>query len=107
MLATGCTKRVFVPEIHVEHRDRVQKDSVFIRDSVVIRMTSDTVFVYRDRWRERLYTRRDTLFVRDSITCRVTVEKKVRHIPQIYRWSLWIAILAVGWGAWKVMRRML
>ena len=56
---------------------RVERDSVFVRDSVLIREKGDTV--YRDRWRVEYRERvlRDTAYIErnDTITNVVEVEK--------------------------------
>ena len=56
-----------------EYRDRYHLDSIFIRDSVIIRAKGDTVFKdrWRDRWRDRII--RDTVHVGDTIY----IEKEV------------------------------
>lgn len=37
-------------------------DSVYVRDSVYIREKGDSVYVYKEKWRERLVFMRDTLY---------------------------------------------
>lgn len=41
----------------VDHR----RDSVVVRDSVYVREKGDSVFVYRERWRDRVELRHDTI----------------------------------------------
>jgi hypothetical protein len=103
-LLSGCTRTVYLPEVHTEYRDRVRVDSIVERDSVVVLSAGDTVYVYRDRWRDRWHLRKDTVAVRDSIPYPVEVVREVRHVPRVYRWSLWIAIAALLSAAWKVAR---
>ncbi len=100
----SCTRTVYVPEVHTEYRDRVKYDSVVRRDSVVVIALGDTIFVYRDRWRDRWHVQRDTIRVRDSVAYPVEVVevREVRHVPALYRWSLWIAIAAVGLALWRL-----
>lgn len=40
----------------------VKRDSVVVRDSVYVRDKGDSVFVYKERWRERLVFAHDTLY---------------------------------------------
>jgi hypothetical protein len=109
LLLAGCTRTVYVPrqEVRTEYVQRVSRDSVVVRDSVFVRAVADTLYIYRDRWRDRYHTLRDTVVVRDSVAYPVVVEveKPVRRIPALYRWSLWIAIAAVVWVGVKVFRQ--
>lgn len=91
-------------ETHIERRDRSERDSIFIRDSVRVFEKADTVFVIRDRWRDRFLHVRDTVLRRDSIPYPVEVVRTERYVPTIYRWSLWLALAAVGWILFKVFR---
>ena len=63
------------------------KDSVYIRDSVVVVRVSDTV--YKERWRtqyvERLVQKVDTVVQVDQRLVEQIVEKKV--VP---RWAWWV-----------------
>ena len=77
---TGCRtakeleKSGFVDlEKVVEYRDRYHLDSIFIRDSVIIREKGDTV--YKDRWRTEWKER----IIRDTVnnTDTVYIEKEV------------------------------
>ena len=40
----------------------VKRDSVVVRDSVYVREKGDSVFVYKEKWRERLVFAHDTLY---------------------------------------------
>ena len=73
-LLVACSPKI-VETVRTEYvyRDRVERDTTIVRDSVWIKekVKGDTVFVekvrdrlvYRDRWREKT----DTLMVRDSV----------------------------------------
>ena len=83
-LLAGCSPKV-IETVRTEYvyRDRVQRDTTVVRDSVFIRekVKGDTVFVekvrdrlvYRDRWREKT----DTVVLRDSVAVETVKEVKV------------------------------
>ena len=84
LLLSGCaTKVVTVPEIHTEYVYRtdsfLQRDSIYVNDSVFVREKGDTVWIeryktlYRDRWRD--VVRVDSVVEVDSIPYKVEVEK--------------------------------
>lgn len=80
---TSCRSVQYVPvesvRTEIEYRDRWQRDSIHVQDSIVIQSKGDTVF--RDRWhtlyKDRLL--RDTTYIyrTDSIQVPYPVEKKL------------------------------
>ena len=76
--------------------DRTQKDSIFVHDSVYVRIRADTVYLekWHTRWRDRETIKTDTVQVES-----VRVEtKEVRHVPDFYKWCatvLAIIVLAI------------
>ena len=109
VLFSGCTRTVYVPQTHTEYRDRAQYDSIYTRDSVFVKLAGDTVYLYRDRWRDRYHTLRDTVHLVDSVAYPVEVVKikEVRHVPTIYRVSLWFAAAVTLVGAWMLKKKLL
>jgi hypothetical protein len=104
-----CTRAVYVPQetVRTEYRDRVKYDSIYEHDSVFVRVAADTVLMYRDRWRDRYHMLRDTIVVRDSISYPVVVEveKQVRYVPKLYKYSMWIAIATlVVCASWVIKK---
>lgn len=81
VVMVGCRTLPEPMAVRVErdsiYLSRVERDSVFVRDSVTIREKGDTV--YRDRWRVEYRERvlRDTAYIErnDTITNVVEVEK--------------------------------
>ena len=77
LLCVGCTTTKYVPieSVHSEYRDRVsvQRDSIYMRDSIYIESKGDTIKI--ERWRDRII--RDTISVQrtDTIQNIVEVEK--------------------------------
>ena len=89
MLAVGCTTTKYVPveSVRVDsvYIARIERDSIFERDSVFVLAKADTVFVSRVQYRYRDRIVRDTLCVvqRDTITRVVEVEKKLTRNEQL------------------------
>lgn len=109
LLMAGCARTVYVPQqtVRTESRETVRYDSVRERDSIFVRISADTMYIHRDRWRDRYHLIRDTVVVRDSISrpVIVEVEKSAHRVPALYRLGLWIAVAAVSWVVWKLFRR--
>ncbi len=70
-----------------ERRIENERDSIYIRDSVIVRVAGDTV--YKDRWhteyKDRIVQQVDTVVQVDERVVETIVEKKV--IP---RWAWWV-----------------
>lgn len=81
----SCTRKVYVPiqSVKIEYRDRMQRDSIYMLDSVRIVERNDTIFM--ERWRTELKYRiqRDSIHVNDTIRVPVTVEKIVKVEKQL------------------------
>lgn len=80
---SSCRSIQYVPvetiKTNTEYRDRLQRDSIHIKDSILMFVKGDTVF--RDRWhteyRDKLI--RDTINITDTVKTEVPypVEKKL------------------------------
>lgn len=89
LLCIGCTTTKYVPieSVHTEYRDRVniQRDSIYLRDSIYIENKGDTIVIerWRDRWRDRII--RDTMSVNttDTIQHIVEVEKPLTAAQKV------------------------
>ena len=55
----------------------VKRDSVVFRDSVYVREKGDSVYVYKEKWRERLVFKHDTLYKSRTDTLRQIVRDTV------------------------------
>ncbi len=92
--------------IHVEYRDRyhdrIIRDTTYVRDSVIVYHKGDTVIIYRDSYNYANRFVRDTVSVVDTVyemVCRDrTVVEEQRHVPLVYRWSLYVALAALAWA---------
>lgn len=114
LTACGTTRTVTVERVTHDtlYQTQHQYDSIYIHDSVATSQIQrgDTLYIYRDRWRDRwhLSHQTDTLRVvsRDSIPVPYAVEKEVPaeltwwqqtrlHLANILLAAL--ALVAVGW----------
>lgn len=84
-LLVSCKTRIqYVPveSVRTEYKDRLQRDSIYVQDSIYIRDTGDTIYI--DRWRylyrDKLIT--DTLIINDTIRIPYPVEKSLTRWQQ-------------------------
>lgn len=89
IFVNACTTTKYVPveSVHVDsvYIARIERDSIFEKDSVFVTMKADTVFVSKVQYRYRDRIVRDTLSVlqRDTITRVVEIEKKLSRSEQL------------------------
>lgn len=69
------------------------RDSIYLHDSVFVRIRADTVYLekWHTRWRDREIVRTDTIHVQSTTTETV----QVRYIPAFYKYSAAFTILIV------------
>jgi hypothetical protein len=94
-MLTGCRSTVYVP-VHstsTEYLDRLERDSIYLHDSIRITVQGDTVILekYRDRYRNRWRT--DTVLRVDSIPKPYPVVE-YREVNNIRWWQK--ALMALG-----------
>lgn len=86
----GCrSKIVYVPvdSVRVEHKDRIWRDSIYLYDSVFVRLAKDTVkiekfkYIYRDRFVH------DSIFRTDSISVPYPVIE-TREVNRLRTWQI-------------------
>ena len=113
----GCRTRIqYVPveSVRTEYKDRLQRDSIYFRDSIFMREKGDTMVI--DRWRylykDRLVT--DTLLVSDTIRVPYPVEKELTRWQKtkmdVGGWAMGvlsgIVILGIGYVVvWLIRKR--
>ena len=84
----GCTTTKYVPVENVKidsiYVTKVQRDSIFERDSVFVAVKADTVFFSRVQYRYRDRIVRDTISVQhsDTVTKVIEVEKSLSYWQQ-------------------------
>ena len=120
VLLTGC--KTAAPLISMPRNDsisirsRVQRDSIIIRDSVVIRHAPaaapqqgkprvDTVYIdrWRTMWRDRAVTTTDTIYRDKQIITQLPPE---RYIPPIYKAALYICIALALYILARILARL-
>ena len=108
----GCTKRIYIPVTNtiteIEYRDRLQRDSVYFSDSVLIQTKGDTVYNTKIKYRYINKLVRDTVNRFDSVYVEKPVEviKEVNRLTKWQRWRLnflWVLMAGgVGYGIFKI-----
>ena len=88
---TSCkTKYVTVPEYHTRYTHNtdtfLRSDTMFVRDSVIIRMQGDSTIVEKIKWRDRFVNvykiKTNTVMQTDSIRVPYPVEKQLSKWEQ-------------------------
>lgn len=116
-ILTACTTThyVTVPEQHSVYSHSsdtvMQRDSIFMHDSIIVTHWGDTVrivenhIVYRDRWRDRL--RVDSFIQRDTLTIVKEVEKPPSRWQktkmQLGSTLLWMLFASVAFLAIRII----
>ena len=99
IMATACSPRV-IETIHYQHDttyvERVQIDSVYKRDSIYVKDKGDTVYIYKELWREKYKYLRDTVAVVRVDSVAVEREKIVEVEKPLSKWKSW-QIAAFPW----------
>ena len=115
-LITSCRSVQYVPvesvRTEIEYRDRLQRDSIHVHDSIHIRDKGDTVFV--NRWHTVYKDKqlRETIYIEntDSVQVPYSVEKQLSRWQSIKMvvggWAFGIIIALVliitGWFAYRL-----
>ena len=75
-------------------RDRFVRDSIYIHDSVIVRLKADTVYIehWKELWKESAKVTTDTVYKDKVVTVRLPPE---RYIPWLYRVALYVCIALV------------
>ena len=68
-----------------------QRDSIYLHDSIFVRIRADTVYLekWHTRWRDRIVQHTDTIQVETTRTETV----QVRYVPSFYKYCTAFAIL--------------
>ena len=86
---------------------QLQRDSIYLHDSIFVRIRADTVYLekWHTRWREKEITRTDTIQVEN-----IKVEtKEVRYVPRFYKYcaaltAVLLILLLVKFMLWLYKR---
>ena len=85
MLLSGCRSQQVTSTATANHATaQLQRDSIYLHDSIFVRIRADTVYLekWHTRWREKEITRTDTIQV-ESIKVEA---KEVRYVPKFYKY---------------------
>ena len=81
----SCTRKIYVPveSVRVEYKDRLQRDSIYMLDSVRIVQRNDTIFM--ERWRTEFKYRnlRDSIFINDTLRIPYPVKEIEYESPEL------------------------
>ena len=92
IMASSCSPRV-IETIHYQHDttyiQKVQIDSVYKRDSIYVKDKGDTVYIYKELWREKYKYLRDTVAVVRVDSVAVEREKIVEVEKPLSKWKSW------------------
>ena len=119
ILASSCsaTREVIRWQRDTTYVERVQVDSVYKRDSVYVREKGDTIYIYKERVRDRYKFLRDTirLVKVDSVAVErikeVEVEKPLTAIQSLKLRGFWpllgLVVLLLAWTFRKPLLKLL
>ena len=89
-LVTAKTDTVYKVVTDTVVKTVTKKDSVVVRDSVYVREKGDSVYIYKEKWRERLVFAHDTLYKSRTDTLwrvsRDTVYQSKTDTVTVYRY---------------------
>lgn len=117
LMAVACKTVEYVPVVktEVEYRDRIEKDTLVVKDSVYIHQKGDTVYQEKYKYIYKEHTKVDTAYIYscDTITKVQTVEKQLTSWQEtkmkVGGWCMGILILlvvcAIGYGIYKIYKR--
>lgn len=92
---------------------KVQVDSVFKRDSIFIREKNDTIYVYKEKVRDRYRLLRDTVYQHSVDSVYVDKVREVKVEKQLNAWQkfrlrgFWVlAAMVGGYVVWKYRKHL-
>ena len=116
LLLSGCktTEYIKVPVETVRTEYKVQKDSIYLHDSINVytETKGDTVYITKFKYKIKETFKTDTILKRDSIPVIVEVEKMV-EVNKLHSWQktlMWIGgvgllvLLGIGINKFKIWK---
>ena len=92
---------------------KVQVDSVFKRDSIFVKEKNDTIYVYKEKVRDRYRLLRDTVYQHSVDTVYVDKVREVKVEKQLNAWQkfrlrgFWVlAAMVGGYVVWKYRKHL-
>ena len=92
MLLPACSAvRSSTESNHTRLSNNIQRDSIYLHDSIFVHIRADTVYLekWHTRWRDRETVKTDTITLTETNT--ETVEKP--YVPSFYKYCAAFAIL--------------
>lgn len=80
--------------VKTEYRDKFYRDSVFMRDSVIVKEKGDTVYVEKYRYLYRDREKKDSVIINDTIREPYRVEV-VKEINRLENWQIGLMLIGV------------
>ena len=101
VLLPGCRSLQTASERVGRATEQIRNDSVYVHDSVYIRIRADTVYLERwhTRWREKERVRTDT--ITQTVTQTETIN--VPYVPVFYRYCTAFAVLMLVAGVVRIV----
>lgn len=116
LLLSGCktTEYIKVPVETIRTEYKVQKDSIYLHDSINVytETKGDTVYITKLKYKIKETFKTDTILKRDSIPVIVEVEKVV-EVNKLHSWQktlMWIGgvgllvLLGIGINKFKIWK---
>jgi len=114
LLLSSCAP-VVIEKVHYQHDttyiDRLRVDSIYYRDSVYVKDHGDTVWIYKELWRDRWHWERDTVAVVRVDSVAVEREKIVQVEKPLTRWQSlkfalfpWLLGAVLALGLWTIRK---
>ena len=94
MLLPACSAvRSSTESNHTQLTNHFQRDSIYLHDSVFVRIRADTVYLekWHTKWREKEVIHTDTIQVETTRTATV----QVRYVPSFYKYCTAFAFLVL------------
>ena len=92
---------------------KVQVDSVFKRDSIFVKEKNDTIYVYKEKVRDRYRLLRDTVYQHSVDSVYVDKVREVKVEKQLNAWQkfrlrgFWVlAAMVGGYVVWKYRKQL-
>lgn len=96
-------------EYRDQYREKLLRDTTYIRDSILVRDKGDTLYVYRDRYHYVDRFLKDTVRLVDTVFVNIykdrieVVEKK--YIPQFFWWCFGVALASIIFLLFRLFKR--
>lgn len=97
VISCTTTKYVEVPIEHtkIEYRDRIEYDSIYLKDSTIQKNKNDTVYLEKYKYIYKYVYLKDTITIVDSIPI-VTVQEVTKEINKLHNWQVILMVLGGG-----------